>query len=105
MIVVIFQHFVRPGMVERAEDRINANGDRMAAMPGFLFRHTLVSFDDPNKLVTLTAWESAEHYEGWLDHQRADAVDQEAPAKEETPYLRLETEVFTVRKSHLLPPT
>lgn len=104
MIVAIVEHFVRPGMVEGAERRINANGYRMAAMPGFLFRHALVSSDDPHKLVTLTAWESGEHYEGWLEHQRARATGA-AASVELTPYVRVETEVFTVRRSHFAPST
>ncbi len=105
MIVAIVEHFVRPGMVEGAERRINANGYRMAAMPGFLFRHALVSSDDPQKLVTLTAWESPEHYERWLERQRAGADGPGAPTVEETPYVRVQTEVFTVRRSHVIPPT
>lgn len=92
-------------MMEVAERRINANGDRMAAMPGFLFRHALVSSDDPQKLVTLTAWKSREHYEGWLDQQRADAMSLAAAPDRETPYVRIETEVFTVQRSHVGPPT
>lgn len=92
-------------MVEVAERRINANGDRMAAMPGFLFRHSLVSSDDPQKLVTLTAWESSEHYERWLERQRAGATGPVAATVEETPYVRVETEIFTVRRSDVIPPT
>lgn len=90
MIVAIVQHLIRPRMVEIAARRINSNGDRMAAMPGFLFRHTLVSADDPHKLVTLTAWESREHYDGWLERQRAGATGAASASVEETPYVRVE---------------
>ncbi|MGH9874357.1 MAG: antibiotic biosynthesis monooxygenase family protein [Pyrinomonadaceae bacterium] len=99
MIVAIVQHFVKSGMVERAEHRIKANGDRMATTPGFLFRQALVSSSDPQKLVTLTAWESREHYESWLEGQRADATGGASASAEGTPYVRVETEIFTVRRS------
>lgn len=100
MIVVVVQHFVKPGMIEAAERRIDANGDRMAVMPGFLFRHAMISADDPCKLVTFTAWESGAHYEGWCERQRVDAASQPAASAEATPYVRVETEVFVVRRSH-----
>lgn len=103
MIVAVVQHLVKPGMVEAAQRRIDANGDRMAAMPGFLFRHAMTSAEDPCKLVTFTAWESPEHYQGWCGLQRADTASRAAAPAEETPYARVETEVFTVRRSHLGP--
>lgn len=103
MIVAVVQHFVKPGMIETAQRRIDANGDRMAEMPGFLFRHAMISADDPCKLVTFTAWESLDHHEGWQERQRADAASRATASTEETPYAHVETEVFTVRRSHFGP--
>jgi len=104
MIVAILQHFVKPGMVEVAEGSIDANGDRMAKVAGFLFRHVLVAFKDPHKIVTLTAWESLEHYEDWLRQQRG-ASPVGVDLVEDSPYVRLDTELFTVRSSGTIPST
>lgn len=100
MVIVIVRHFVRPGMVEAARLRVDANGDRMAAMPGFLFRHAMMSCDDPCKLVTTTAWESGVHYAGWCEQQRATEPGSRATAAHETPYFNVETELLTVVRSH-----
>lgn len=100
MVIVIVRHFVRPGMVEAAQLRVDANGDRMAAMPGFLFRHAMMSCDDPCKLVTTTAWESAAHYESWCEQQRTAPAGSRATAVQETPYVNVETELLTVVRSH-----
>jgi len=105
MIVAILQHFVKPGMVEVAEGRINANGDRMANMAGFLFRHVLVAFKDPHKIVTLTAWESLEHYEDSLRQQRGASPAVGVGFVEDSPYVRLDTELFTVQGSGTIPST
>ncbi|MGH8210947.1 MAG: antibiotic biosynthesis monooxygenase family protein [Steroidobacteraceae bacterium] len=97
MILVIVQHFVKPGMVDTAECRVSAMGKRMAPMPGFLFRHALVSSSDANKLVTVTAWSSREYYEGWLNRQRTDAIGEAAAPVGQSPYVRVETEVLSER--------
>ena len=98
-IIVILRHVVRSGMAHLAERRIDANGERMAGMPGFLFRHTLISPGDTRLCVTATGWLSREHYDAWLDYQRVASAAVDAPSQAETPYVSVETEILDVRRS------
>ncbi|MGH8239353.1 MAG: hypothetical protein ACREXP_20370 [Steroidobacteraceae bacterium] len=58
MVIVIVRHGVKPGMMEIAQERIDANGGRMARTPGLVFRYALRAASDAYDIVTITAWES-----------------------------------------------
>ncbi|MFI5267262.1 MAG: antibiotic biosynthesis monooxygenase family protein [Chloroflexota bacterium] len=99
MIIVIVNHFVKPGRNDAAVQRINTNGDRMATLPGFLFRYLLVSDKDPQKISTVTGWEAAGDYDNWNVVKRADEKGPMSP--EESPYERVVNELHTVAQHDL----
>lgn len=97
MILVIVHHYLKPGTVETAVGRLDGNGERMAQFPGYLFRYRLVSQTDPLKLSTVTGWESADAYEGWLQARRSG--DPGPAFAAESPYVRTDTEVHLVERA------
>ena len=99
MIIVIVNHFVKPGRNDAALLRINTNGDRMASLPGFLFRYLLVSDKDPQKISTVTGWEAASDYDHWNEVKRAGGEGRMSP--EESPYERVVNEVHSVARHDL----
>ena len=95
MIVVIVDHYVKPGLMEAAERRVNANGALAADAPGFRFRYTLIERDNPLKLTAVTGWDSEETYAA---HVEARQAHQQGPAfSGERPYERVVNEVFQVK--------
>ena len=97
MILVIVHHYLKPGTVEQAVGRLDANGERMARQPGYQFRYRLVSQEDPLKLSTVTGWDSVEAYEAWLQARRGG--DPGPAFAGESPYVRTETEVHRVERA------
>src|SRR6185436_1705436 len=71
MIVVIVDHYVKPGLMEAAERRVNANGALAADAPGFRFRYTLIGRDNPLKLTGVTGWDSEETYAAHVETRQA----------------------------------
>jgi len=95
MFIVVSTHSIKPGMVAVAERRIDANGDRMEAAPGFRFRYRLTANDDPLKLTTVTAWGSENDYQG--DREAARSSRGDAPT-EESPYAEIVQEGHSVER-------
>jgi heme-degrading monooxygenase HmoA len=79
-LVAIVRHQIQPGQLDAAAQRVNGNGERMAAQPGFVSRQLLQPIDGSDTLVTITVWESAEHYEAWTEHNRAANVHAGKPS-------------------------
>ena len=96
MVILIVNHYIKPGLVETAARRLDANGDRMREMPGFRFRYRMVAKDNPLKLTTVTAWESEEAYEAWLKARRGG--DPGPAFAGESPYERTDTEMHIVER-------
>lgn len=65
MLVIMICHYVKPGHIEAARERIAANGDLMSRQPGFLFRHTGTPEGRPAEIITFTGWRSAGDRDGW----------------------------------------
>lgn len=99
MIIVIVNHIVKPDRNDAAVERINTNGDKMAALPGFLFRYLLVSDKDPQKISTVTGWEAASDYDHWNVVKRAGEPGRMSP--DDSPYERVVNEVHTVARHDL----
>jgi heme-degrading monooxygenase HmoA len=95
MTVVIVNHFVKPGREEAAVTRINTNGERMATLPGFLFRYLLVADKDERKISTVTGWDELASYHHWNEVK---ATYESGPASPDgSPYERVVNEVHTVK--------
>lgn len=81
--VAIVRHQIQPGRMQEAADRINGNGARMAARPGFVSRDLLVRSDGTEELTTVTVWEDQAAYDAWVEHNRAANVH----AGSDSPYI------------------
>lgn len=67
MLMIIVDHHCRAGMKEQALRRIFDNGNRMATVDGFLFRHTGEETRNPLVITTVTGWRDEASYRAWLD--------------------------------------
>ncbi len=94
MFIVIVRHHVKPHMVDQAHARIDGNGDRMAEVPGFLFRHRMVDKNDPLIMSTITAWTDEASFEVWQK------IKAGLPDTGESPYRKVEVERHFVERSH-----
>ncbi len=94
MVVILVHHDCKPGEMDRAALRLDANGDRMATFPGFLFRHRLSWPDRPHRLSTMTGWRGREDYEHWLQVRRSG--DPGPAFAGENPYENTITDVLNV---------
>lgn len=79
-LIAIVRHDVQPGQLQVAADRLNANGERMAAWPGFVSRELLQATEASQTLVTITEWESTKDYEAWVAHNAAANVHAGKPS-------------------------
>lgn len=95
MFIVLVRHQVKPGMIDQANARIDGNGDRMAELAGFLFRHRMIARNDPLLVTTVTAWTDEASFDAWIK------IKAGLPDKGESPYQRVETEKHAVASSHL----
>lgn len=102
MVVVLVHHYCKPGTLEQAIRRLDANGERMATFPGFLFRQRLSCEEQPLRLSTVTAWDEAKDYEHWLAVRRSG--DPGPAFAGESPYERTVTELCNVDRVHEPPP-
>lgn len=94
MFIAIVHHYCKSGQVEAAGARIDGNGDQMAGLPGFVFRHRLLDRDNDHKITTLT---------GWVDEAAYEASRSQRPSREPnapTPYERTVREHYTVESTH-----
>jgi heme-degrading monooxygenase HmoA len=82
-LIAFVRHQIKPGKMQQAAARINANGDRMKQRPGFVSRRLLAAADGSDELATITVWVSSERYEAWQAHNRAANVH----AGSESPYI------------------
>ncbi len=94
MFIVVVRHQVKPGMIDKATARIDGNGDRMAELPGFLFRHRMVAKTDPLIVSTVTAWAAEANFDAWQK------IKAGLPDTGESPYAKVETERHYVERSH-----
>jgi heme-degrading monooxygenase HmoA len=78
--VAIVHHDIQPGKLAEAQQRIDGNGYRMAARPGFRLRYLLHPAEAGDELVTVTVWDSEEAYQDWVSHNRADNPHAGKPA-------------------------
>jgi hypothetical protein len=92
--IVTVLHNCKPDMVKQAEQRIDRNGDHMAAVLGFLFRYRMVSKSDPLAIGTITGWADEAAYERWIQ-MKGDLSDI-GPS----PYLSAKSDKFFVCRSH-----
>lgn len=99
MIVIIVHHWCKPGLIEAAQRRVDANGDSSSQAPGFLFRYRIGKPGEPERLSTVSGWESLEAYRAWKDARNAF----DAAAGVESPYERWINEVFEVNHVHDVP--
>ena len=95
MFIVLVRHQVKPGMIDKANARIDGNGDRMAELPGFVFRHRMIAKNDPLLVSTVTGWADEASFDNWT-RIKAGLSD-----SGESPYHRVETEKHSVARSHL----
>ena len=95
MFIVIVHHHVRPGMTDKALARIDGNGDRMADVPGFLFRHRMVAKNDAMIISTVTGWTQEAAFDMWQK------IKAGLPDTGESPYVRVETERHNVERSQM----
>lgn len=96
MYVVITHHFCKPEDVDAARQRIDKNGDTIAAQPGFLLRYRLESEEMPQIVSTFTAWnEEADFlaYKALREARRSGA----------SPYEKIESQTFEVKSEHGAP--
>lgn len=94
MFIVIVRHHVKPGLVDAAGVRIDGNGDRMAQLPGFLFRHRMIAKNDPLLVTTVTGWTEESCFDAW------NKIKATLPDSGPSPYDRVETERHNVASSH-----
>jgi heme-degrading monooxygenase HmoA len=99
MILAIVNHYCKPAMVEKAARRMDENGAAMAAAPGFRFRYRMISTENPNKMSSVTAWESREAYDNYLEARRQGPRG--ADFAGESPYERIDTEFHTVEQAEV----
>jgi heme-degrading monooxygenase HmoA len=83
-------------MVDAAIRRVDANGDSSAEAPGFLFRYRMETPNEPERISTVSGWESREAYRAWKDARNA----HDASVGAENPYARWVNEVFEVVRVH-----
>jgi heme-degrading monooxygenase HmoA len=93
--IVIVNHFVKAGRVDAAVKRINTNGERMAEVPGFLFRYLLASDKDALKISTVTGWDEPASYDRWNVLKKT--LDTAPASPDDSPYERVVNEVHTVK--------
>lgn len=98
MILVTVNHFCRADMVEKASARIDANGDRMATLPGFLFRYRMTARNDPLMMSTVTAWADEASYDAWRDIRNTG--NEGWMFEGESPYKNAVSQVHFVDKVH-----
>ena len=65
MIIVTVDHHVRDGMIEAARERIGTNSAKMTQSKGMISRKTGIASGFPNRIVTVTEWESREDMAAW----------------------------------------
>jgi heme-degrading monooxygenase HmoA len=94
MFIVVVRHYVKPDKVDKAIARIDNNGELMAEVPGFLFRHRMVAKNDPLIMSTITAWMDEASFQVWQK------IKAGLPATGESPYVRFESESHLVERSH-----
>jgi heme-degrading monooxygenase HmoA len=94
VLVAVVQHWVEPDRVEAAEARIDEQGEKQAAVEGFLFRYRLRSQDDPTKITTVTGWESREALDRWY-------ALRDAEPRTKFGYLKLDTELHDLGSRYL----
>lgn len=82
-LVAYVRHQIQSGRLEEAANRINGNGARMAARPGFVSRDLLIRRDGTEELATVTVWESEQAYDDWVEHNRTANVH----AGSDSPYI------------------
>lgn len=70
MVIVIVQHWCKPGMAERTRRRLDGNGEAMSRRPGFLYRHRIENPKEPLKVSTVTAWTDEASYRAWMDYKK-----------------------------------
>lgn len=97
MLIVTVVHHCKPTMIGVAEERIDHNGDQMAAVPGFLFRYRTVSTSDPLTIGTFTGWDDEAAYDRWLK------VKANLPETGPSPYLSAKNEQYRVVRWHAGP--
>ncbi len=96
MIIVIVHHWCKPGMIGAARLRIDENGDSSAQAPGFLFRYRLEKHDEPERVSTVSGWQSRDDYQAWKSARSAG--EQRIAATDA--YERWLNEVFEVEAVH-----
>jgi len=95
MFLVVVMHSCKPDMIDIAIRRIDRNGDMMAEVPGFLFRHRTRAAHSDRVIGTVTAWESEAAYEQWLERKRS--IPDDGPY----PYESATSERHHVERSHM----
>lgn len=65
MIIVVVTHDINPGKATDAARRIDDNGAAMSQLPGYLFRYRMSPPDNPQRLVTITAWRDPSDFDHW----------------------------------------
>jgi hypothetical protein len=96
MVLVIVHHYVKPGLLQAARQRIAGNTERMVASPGFVARYCLAPpVENPLQLPTITVWETAAAAQRDLEAHQAQYLGRES----ESPYERAERQVFLIERA------
>jgi len=97
MIGVLTCHWVLPGNFDEARRVLDGNGLAQSKAFGFVWRQTLISRKDQDKIVTLVAWDDEKVYDLW----RASAERVVAMAGAERLWsMPPESERFTIVNRH-----
>lgn len=97
MFFVVGTHLIKPGRLDEAKDRLDANGERMMASSGFVFRYRTVSTENDHKLVTVTGWDGEQSFSAYREASRG------AGPAGDTPYVEVVQEFYEVEAEQLTP--
>lgn len=95
MFVVLVNHNCKPNRIDEAIDRIDRNGDQMAKVAGFLYRHRTANKFKEHNILTITGWADEAAYERWLEVRKTLRAPQG-----ESPYIDAVSECYHVMRSH-----
>ena len=89
---VIIIRRIKHGALLQALDILNQMRSLAMSQDGHITGETLVGFDDPQKVLVISTWQSAEHWRVWRDCQERLALEEKSEEiLEERPYY----EIFT----------
>ncbi|MDE2836254.1 MAG: hypothetical protein OXL97_01920 [Chloroflexota bacterium] len=97
MFLVVGTHLIKSGRLDEAKERLDANGDRMRASSGFVFRYRTVAAENDHKLVTITGWDDEPSFSAYREASRG------AGPAGDTPYVEVVQDFYNLEAEQLAP--